>query len=53
MVLIKLLWVWRKLASLAIHFDDLFKSICEDVLLHKNVFFCEALRERFLRGVSV
>lgn len=38
-VLIELLLVWRKFRSLDVHFDDLFKLICEIVLLQKNAWY--------------
>ena len=38
-VLIELLLVWRKFRSLDVHFDDLFKLICEIVQLQKNAWY--------------
>ena len=38
-VLIELLLVWRKFRSLYVHFDDLFKLMCEVVLLQKNAWY--------------
>ena len=38
-VLIELLLVWRKFRSLDVHFDDLFKLICEIVKKKKNAWY--------------